>query len=89
MYNFASEEYSGSFWGAMKVEVKGKMKFEDKRNLLSCEIEFDSVRWKASDYFQGEIKRDGKRVSKVMGSYMGFIEFDKQRYWDHRLVLPY
>lgn len=50
-YNYASEEYSGSFWGAMKVEVKGKMKFEDKKNSLICEIEFDNVRWKASDYF--------------------------------------
>lgn len=61
----------------MKVEVKGKMKFEDKKNSLICEIEFDNVRWKASDFFQGEIKKDGKRVCKIMGSYMGFIEFDK------------
>jgi hypothetical protein len=70
----------------MKVEVKGKMKFEDKKNNLLSEIEFDNVRWKASDYFSGEIKKDGKRVSKILGSYMGFIEFDKQRYWDYQFV---
>jgi hypothetical protein len=26
-YNFASEEYSGSFWGPMKLEATGKMIF--------------------------------------------------------------
>lgn len=29
IYNFASEEYSGSFLGTMKIESKGKMSFVD------------------------------------------------------------
>ncbi len=42
-YNFGSEEYSGSFWGAMKVEVLGKMIFTDKKNNLIAEFSFDNV----------------------------------------------
>lgn len=35
----------------MKVEVKGKLIFTDKKNYVYAEMEFDNVRWKASDYF--------------------------------------
>lgn len=55
-YNFANEEYSGSFWGAMKVECKGKINFTDQSNDLTASLEFDNVFRKPSDYFSGEIK---------------------------------
>ena len=41
-YNFASEQYCGSFWGPMKVEVGGKMLFQDKQNNIVAELEFDN-----------------------------------------------
>ena len=37
-YNFASEEYCGSFWGPMKLEAKGKMIFTDKANKIVAEM---------------------------------------------------
>lgn len=43
-YNFASEEYCGNFWGPMKVEVLGKMVFQDKANNLQCELELNNVK---------------------------------------------
>jgi len=43
-YNFGSEEYSGSFWGPMKVEVTGKMYFLDRANNISAELEFNDVK---------------------------------------------
>ncbi len=60
------------------------MIFTDRENRISAEMEFDNVRWKPTDYFQGEIKVNGSRVSKIYGSYMGFIQFDNIRYWDFR-----
>jgi hypothetical protein len=42
-YNFAAEEYSGSFWGAMKLEALGKMCFTDKKNNIKAEFTFDNV----------------------------------------------
>lgn len=88
-YNFACEEYSGSFWGPMKVECKGKITFTDSANEISASLEFDNVRWKSSDYLSGEIKVKGKRVCKIYGTYMGFIEFGDQRYWDVNYIKPY
>ena len=59
----------------MKVESKGKMTFTDSKNEITASVEFDSVRWKPSDYLSGEIKVKGKRVCKIYGSYLGYIEF--------------
>lgn len=88
-YNYAGEEYSGSFWGSMKVESKGKIQFIDKQNDISAWVEFDSVRWKPSDYLTGEVRVKGKRVCKISGSYLGFLEFGEDRYWDANVILPY
>ncbi|KAM3146116.1 hypothetical protein pb186bvf_001773 [Paramecium bursaria] len=88
-YNFAGEEYSGSFWGHMKVESKGKMTFTDSKNEITASVEFDSVSQKPSDYLSGEIKVKGQRVCKIYGSYLGYIEFGDQRYWDVNYIKDY
>ena len=31
----------------------------------------------------------GKEVCKIYGTYMGFIEFNKVRYWDYRHITPF
>lgn len=73
----------------MKVEAKGKLKFVDEKNDIEAEISFNNVNWKPSDFFSGDIKVKGKKSCKIYGTYMGFIEFDKVRYWDYRYVLPF
>lgn len=40
--------------------------------------------YRASDYFQGEIKLKNIVVSKILGSFLSFIEFNNIRYWDIR-----
>lgn len=52
-------------------------------------MELDGVRWKATDYMCGEIKHKGKKICKIYGSYMGFIEFGDVRYWDVNYIRPY
>ena len=31
----------------------------------------------------------GKQVSKMFGTYLGYIDFDSVRYWDHRYFVPF
>ena len=39
---------------------------------------------KKQDFFSGEIKKDGKKVCTVEGSYLGHVDIDGLRYWDLR-----
>jgi hypothetical protein len=39
---------------------------------------------KTSDWFEGTICKGEEEVSKFTGSYLEFIEFDGERYWDIR-----
>ena len=48
------------------------------------------MKGKSQDFFKGEILQNGKVVSKIFGNYMGFLDFDGERYWDVReqLLMP-
>ena len=60
---------------------------DDKANKLQCLITIGSVRGKVTDYVEGVIVEDNKRiVSKLSGTYLGYFEFDGVRYWDAREV---
>ena len=41
-----------------------------------------------SDYLKGEILQNGKIVSTIDGTYLGYIDWDNIRYWDYRRVTP-
>jgi hypothetical protein len=73
----------------LRAESLGVINIRDEGNDISCVITFGKVKKKPSDYYEGEIIYKGKKVCSVYGSYCGFIEFDGQRYWDYRDVLPY
>lgn len=88
-YNFAKEKYSGSFMGTMKVESKGLITFSDAANNITAELLIGGVKKKPSDYLAGTIKQNNVIVSLIYGTYMGFLEFDGQRYWDFKHVLPF
>ena len=48
-------------------------------------MDVGGVRRKPKDYLEGYIKQDGETVcKKVFGTYMGYIDFDGQRFWDAR-----
>ena len=57
----------------------------DEANQLECTIKIGSVPKKPTDYLSGMIVQENKRiVSKVYGTYLGYIDFDGIRYWDRR-----
>lgn len=74
--------------GVMKIESKGTLTFTDKANQLIGTVVLGKIKKRPSDYFEGTIKRLDNIVSKVYGSYMSYIEFDGERYWDYRVSLP-
>ena len=36
------------------------------------------------DYITGVIKQNDEIVSEIKGTYLGYLEFDGERYWDAR-----
>ena len=74
----------GLFMGEFGSQNIGKQTFRDEENELECTIEYGYSFFKKQDYIYGEIKESGKKVCEVTGNYMGYLEFDKERYWDVR-----
>lgn len=57
---------------------------EDKKNDIKCQIDFNKVKKKPSDYFTTKIIHKGKPVSHLEGTCLGFLNIDNKRYWDGR-----
>lgn len=51
---------------------------------MTAWYDIGNVKGRPSDYFRGEILKDGKVVCKLFGNYAGYIDFDSVRYWDVR-----
>ena len=68
----------------------GTLTFTDEKNGLTASVVIGGAGKKyPKDYFNGEIKCGEQVVSKIFGSYMGYIEFDGLRYWDERRSTTY
>ncbi|CAD8174672.1 unnamed protein product [Paramecium octaurelia] len=87
-YNFAYELYSGTIMGSMKVETLGVSTYQTNKGLTAT-LKFGKVKRKATDYFEGTINMGQQELCKIFGTYMGYIEFDGVRYWDHRHMQPH
>jgi len=86
---FPNEAYEGLFWGTQIAETIGDMEFVDTENDIYCKISFGGVKKKPSDYIDGTITVNGKAVSTISGTCLGWIEIDGQRYFDYRHSLPF
>ena len=75
--------------GTMQTETIGTITFNDFKNNIKAELTIGKVKKKPSDYFEGNIKLNNNIISKIYGSYMGFVEIDGKRYWDFRDHAPF
>lgn len=83
------EVFSGTFFGTMRHESLGSIKVTDSRE-NSCVIVFGNVKKKPTDYLRGTILNSaGIEVSRLEGTYLGYLEWDGVRYWDARHVRPF
>ena len=87
-FEFFNELFSNSFWGVLKTETLGVVKYIEKRFNVSCSVEIGQRKGELSDFLYGEIMVENKVVSVMKGNYMSHIEFDGVRYWDIRQNFP-
>jgi len=60
----------------MRHETIGYINFIDHANSLKCIVRFGNDKKKPSDYVDGIILRDESPVSRMEGTYLGYIDFD-------------
>lgn len=87
-FGFFEELYSNSFWGVLKSETTGEVKYIEKNLNVSCVVKIGKRKGEPSDCIYGEVMIGNKVVSVLKGSYMSYIEFDDVRYWDIRQNYP-
>ena len=73
----------------MRHESLGVLVFQDQDNDIQCDVKLGEVKGKPSDYVTGLLMCRGEVVSQLGGSYMGYLEWDKVRYWDRRESSPF
>lgn len=63
----------------------GKIQFDDDTNGMTGIMNIGEERGKAKDYFTGYIEQDGQTVCQnIEGTYMGYTDFEGERYFDVR-----
>lgn len=72
----------------MRHESLGVLQYEDRENRLTCTVTIGKTKGKPSDYMAGEIVGPSGVVSRLYGTYLGYMDFDEVRYWDVRHVTP-
>ena len=81
-YTPHQDKFHNSLWGTLVHCLTGTCDFTDEENGVTAQYTIGTK--KGRDYFTGEIKKDGEVVSRLSGTYMGYIEFDGVRFWDIR-----
>lgn len=74
--------------GTLHHQLLGKITFEDAQNGLTGYLEIGKNKKASKDCFSGYIAaKNGKHIQKfsvIEGNYMGYMDFDGQRYFDVR-----
>ena len=84
-YNGPNDNFANFLWGTLIHNLTGTCNFVDEKNGIEAYYTFgEAGRKYPKDYFVGEIKKDGVVVSKIFGSFMGYVDFDGVRFWDGR-----
>ena len=91
VFNQHSDSFKNTIFGTLAHQIKGTIIYTDKKHGIQAELKFGGVKKKAKDYFSGVIKQAALNaperwveLSSFTGTYLGYIEFDGQRYWDVR-----
>ena len=85
---FSQDKYNKALWGTVVHEILGSYVFHDAKNGLRVRVEMNPDKWLPSDAFVGAIERTDAagntiaQVASVQGSFLGFLDFDGERYWN-------
>jgi len=86
---FPNEYYDGTLFGTTVHQTIADMEYTDEENKIYCKIEFGKLKKKLTDHIEGTITVNGEPVSQITGNYLGYLDFDGQRYFDYRFVQPF
>jgi hypothetical protein len=81
-WNNMEDQINNTLWGTMTRQVTGRQEYKDETNHISAYIETGAK--KVQDYIKGAISQYGQEIYQIEGNYNGYLEFNKQRYWDIR-----
>jgi len=71
--------------GTCHHQMLGNIKFEDVTNGITGYLNIGEERRRPKDYFSGHIEQHGIVVCEsIKGNYMGYADFDNERYLDIR-----
>ena len=86
--NCGEDQFSGTFFGTLRHECAGIFNYIDQTYGNTCAVKL-KIKDRPSDYFEGNIcDKNGKVLSKLFGTWLGYLEFDGIRYWDVRHIKP-
>lgn len=88
----SENKVSNVFWGDMRHELFNTQTFIDNTNNMRATVHYGPPGRVGlpSDYFEGVLEKfdpanpdkEGQVISNISGSWVGFCDFDKVRYWD-------
>lgn len=63
----------------------GNIEYKDEKNGMTGYMNIGDIKGRPRDYFTGHIEHNGKKACKrIEGTYMGYADFDGERYFDVR-----
>lgn len=89
-YNPLGDSFQNTIFGTMSHQLTGPVIFnyvdceDENLHKISARIDIGKDSKLPQDCFSGAITVDGKVVSEIKGSYLGYFEIDGVRYWDVR-----
>jgi len=77
--------FGNTLMGTCHHILHGKFVFQDEKNGVTGYCNVGDVKGRPRDYLDGHIERNGQVVcEQIEGTYMGYMDFDGQRYFDVR-----
>ena len=86
-YTPTQDLFQNTLFGTLVHQLVGRCDFKDEKNGITGHYflgQGGPTKKSPKDYLVGEISKNGKVISEIRGNYMGWIEFDGERYFDVR-----
>ena len=85
VYDNQSDVFGNVLMGTMHHQLVGHITFTDEANSIQAYVDIVEQKNRPRDYFTGKILLHGDTVvSNIYGNYMGYVDFDDQRFFDVR-----
>jgi hypothetical protein len=86
--NCGEDLFGGTFFGTLRHDCQGEYVFKDLNYGNVASLKF-GVKGRPTDYFEGSVvDAKGGLIHKIFGTWIGYMDFDKVRYWDVRHIKP-